>query len=346
MADGSACERRNPAGLPRVCGIVPAADNNEPLFGRPHPLSLVSLVLALLIEQARPLNYRQIVFGPLCRLADALDSLFNAGERRHGILAWLLGVGGLVVFVGVIYAIFLAVNPLFAVAWNVVILYLTMGFRQFSHYYTDIQLALRMGDLPRARQLLAEWRGSSADGLSSGDVARLAIEEALEGSHRHVFGVLLWFVLLPGPCGAVLYRASAVLAEHWGRNAPNGEAGAFTGFARQAFAIIDWLPVRATAAAFAVVGDFEDAVYCWRTQADKWPGDGLGIVLASGAGALGVRLGMPVVESGEVADRAELGTGDEADVEFMQSAVGLVWRSVVLWVVLLLLLGLASLVGS
>jgi adenosylcobinamide-phosphate synthase len=72
----------------------------------------------------------------------------------------------------------------------------------------------------------------------------------------------------------------------------------------------------------------------------------LGIILASGAGALGVRLGMPVVESGEVADRAELGTGDEADVDFMQSAVGLVWRAIVLWVVLLLLLGLASLVGG
>jgi cobalamin biosynthesis protein CobD/CbiB len=240
----------------------------------------------------------------------------------------------------------LFLNPLFALAWNVLILYLTMGFRQFSHYYTDIQLALRMEDLPRARQLLAEWRGRSADGLSSSDVARLAIEEALASSHRHVFGVLLWFVLLPGPCGAVLYRAAAVFAEHWGARDEDPVAAEFGSFAQQAFAMIDWLPLRATASAFAVVGDFEDAVYCWRTQAGNWPDNGLGIVLASGAGALGVRLGMPVVESGEVADRAELGTGDDADVDFMQSAVGLVWRAVVLWVLLLLLLGLASLVGG
>ena len=46
----------------------------------------------------------------------------------------------------------------------------------------------------------------------------------------------------------------------------------------------------------------------------------------SGAGALGVQLGRPVMESGEVTDRSELGLGDPADVDFMQSAVGLVWR--------------------
>ena len=307
-------------------------------------MSLVSLVIALLIEQARPLAYRQFVFGPVSRLADMLDGWFNTGDRKHGVIAWLVGVGGLTLLAGVVYAILFALNPLLAVAFNVLALYLTMGFRQFSHYYTDIQLALRIGDVVRARQLLAEWRGRSSEGLTSSDVARLAIEEALGASHRHVFGVLLWFVLLPGPCGAVLYRASAVFAEHW--RGDSSENDAFRGFAQQAFAAIDWLPLRATAAAFAVVGDFEDAVYCWRTQAGNWPDSGLGIVLASGAGALGVRLGMPVVESGEIADRAELGTGDEADVDFMQSAVGLVWRAIVLWLLLLLLLGLASLVGG
>lgn len=309
-------------------------------------MSLVSLVLALLIEQARPLRYRQFVFEPVSRLADTLDGLLNAGERRHGLIAWLIGVGGLTALAGLVFALIYTLNPLLALAWNVLVLYLTMGFRQFSHYYTDIQLALRMQDLPRARQLLGEWRGRSADGLSSGDVARLAIEEALASSHRHVFGVLLWFVLLPGPCGAVLYRAAAIFASHWRSGQGEADTGDFGRFAEQAFTFVDWLPLRATAAAFAVVGDFEDAVYCWRTQAGNWPDDEMGIVLASGAGALGVRLGMPVVESGEFADRAELGTGEDADVDFMQSAVGLVWRAVVLWLLLLLLLGLASLVGA
>ena len=84
---------------------------------------------------------------------------------------------------------------------------------------------------------------------------------------------------------------------------------------------------------------------CWRTQPAQWPDRDLGIILAAGAGALGVQLGRPVVDGVEVSDRAELGLGDPADVDFMQSAVGLVWRATVLWMLLLFLLGLATLVG-
>jgi cobalamin biosynthesis protein CobD/CbiB len=67
-------------------------------------------------------------------------------------------------------------------------------------------------------------------------------------------------------------------------------------------------------------------------------------VLASGAGAVGVRLGSPISQGGLPLDRPELGIGDEADMDFMQSALGLVWRALVFWIVLLLLLGLATLV--
>lgn len=311
-------------------------------------MALFSLIAVLLIEQIRPLPYRQIVFAPLSRFAHLLEGLFNAGERKHGLIAWLIAVGGLVFVAGAVYAALYALNPLLAWLWNVLVLYMTMGFRQFSHYYTDIQLALRMDDLPHARQLLAEWRGRPADDFSSSDIARLAIEEALSASHRHVFGVLVCFVVLPGPCGAVLYRAAAFFAEVWGKLGDD-DAGRFGKFSQQAFAVVDWLPSRLTAFGFAIVGNFEDAIYCWRTQAAKWPdsfGSGIGIVLASGGGALGVRLGMPVVEAGEIADRGEMGTGDDADVDFMQSAVGLVWRALLLWLLLLLLLGFASLVGA
>lgn len=307
-------------------------------------MSLLSLIAVFLIEQLQPLNYRRAVADPLGVWADFIESRFNAGGYRHGIAAWCLAVLLPVLVVGALYGLLYYVSPILAWALNVGALYLTMGFRQFSHHYTEIQLALRLGDLQRARELFAEWQGRSAYDLGSEDIARLSIEGALAASHRHVFAVLLWFVILPGPCGAVLYRMAAVVHERWNKlNA--AEENDFSIFARQVFGIIDWLPLRATAAAFAIVGDFEDAVYCWRTQPAQWPDRELGIVLASGAGALGVQLGRPVIDGGEVSDRAELGLGDPADVDFMQSAVGLVWRATILWILLLFLLGLASLVG-
>jgi len=103
------------------------------------------------------------------------------------------------------------------------------------------------------------------------------------------------------------------------------------------FAALDWLPSRLTAAAFAIVGDFENAVYCWRTQAATWPDRALGIVLSSGAGAIGVRLGQPIVVGGKPLDRPPLGLGDPADVGHMDSLVGLVWRALVMWLLVMLL---------
>ncbi|MFT3850997.1 MAG: CobD/CbiB family protein [Propionivibrio sp.] len=310
-------------------------------------MAFLALIAVLLIEQVRPLLYRRVVLEPLGRVAGVLEGVFDAGEHRYGMLAWLVGIGGLLLVAGAVHAALAALNPLLAWLWNVAVLYLTLGFRQFSHHFTNIQFALRMDDLPRARKVLGEWRDASAKGLSASEIARLSIEEALAASHRHVFAVLLCFILL-GPCGAVLYRAAAFLADTWGRR-EEAEAGSFGVFARQAFVVIDWLPARATAAVFAIVGNFEDAIYCWRNQVGRWAssawGGAAGIVLASGAGALGVRLGVPV-SSAEASDAAEIGVGETADVDFMQSAVGLVWRALLLWLSLMLLMTFAGLVGG
>jgi adenosylcobinamide-phosphate synthase len=96
--------------------------------------------------------------------------------------------------------------------------------------------------------------------------------------------------------------------------------------------------VRVTAASFAVVGDFEDTVYCWRTQAGAWPDPDAGVVLAAGAGALGVRLGMPLTTIDGVEVRPELGVGETADAPFLDGVVGLLWRALVVWLFLLVLL--------
>ncbi len=305
---------------------------------------VISLIVVLLLEQVRPLSGRKAVAEPLARYAGFFEGYFNDGQERHGMIAWLLAVLPATIACAAVYLALMAVNPLLGFVWNVAILYLALGFRQFSHYYTDIHLALRMGETERARALLGEWRGRSADGLNATEIARLAMEEALVAAHRHVFAVVVWFVLLPGPAGALMYRLAYYFSRHWGAR-HDAEFGAFGRFAGRAFAVIDWLPVRITAAAFAIVGDFEDAVYCWRTQAARWPDEAAGILLASGAGALGVRLGLPIVESGEVLVRPELGLGEEADADFMQSGIGLVWRTLVLCLLLLVLLGIASWAG-
>ncbi len=303
-------------------------------------MTLLAIVAALVLEQLRPLAERRALFSPLNRYASFLESQFNDGQRRHGAVAWSILVSVPVLALAIAHWWLAGAYPPVALVLDVGVLYLTVGFRQFSHFFTDIHLALRMGEIDRARQLLAVWRGRAGDRLSSGEVARLAIEEALVASHRHVFAPLFWFTLL-GPAGAMLYRLALFLARHWG-DRTDPEHGAFGAFALSAFAALDWVPLRITAAAFAIVGDFEDAVFCWRSQAHRWPDEGSGILLSSGGGALGVRLGMPVAGEGEPDDRPELGLGDDADADFMQSTIGLLWRSLVLGLLMLALLWVAS----
>jgi adenosylcobinamide-phosphate synthase len=300
-------------------------------------MSVLAIVAALLLEQWRPLAERKNVAAALGGVAASLEHSFNGGERGHGAVAWLVIVLPLVAATILLHALLFAASPLLALLLNVAVLYLTLGFRQFSHHFTQIQLAVKAGDLERARAELEAWRGPSGVVRTPEEVIRLTIEQALLASHRHVFGVLLWFVILPGPSGAVLYRLAAYFAERW------KGLGAFGEFAQRAFHLLEWPAVRLTAASFAVVGDFEDAVYCWRTQARSWADADVGVVLAAGAGAMGVRLGMPVQEAEGVQPRPELGLGEGADGPFLDSTVGLVWRALVVWVFALIVIGVARL---
>ena len=300
-------------------------------------MSVFAIIAALVIEQWRPLGERKALQGTLAAWASWLEQAFNGGERRHGMVAWMVAVLPPVVLAAVVHAVLYSVHGLLALLFNVAMLYLTLGFRQFSHNFTDIQLAIKAGDVDRARSLLDNWRGASGVVRTREEVIRLSIEEALLASHRHVFGVLLWYLLLPGPSGAVLYRLAAYFAYRW------KDLRGFGDFAQRAFYVLDWPAVRLTAAAFAVVGDFEDAVYCWRTQAHTWGEPNAGVVLAAGAGAMGVRLGMAVQEVDGMAPRPELGVGEPAEGPFLDSAVGLLWRAVVVWVFVLALVTVARL---
>ena len=248
-------------------------------------MTLLAIIVALFIEQYRSLPAKRWVAAPLTRWFSLLDRQFNDGQYRHGVIAWLIGVALPVFIVAIVYLVFYSMHIFTALALAVTALYLTMGFRQFSHHFTDVQQALRSGELDRARHLLAEWRGRSGDRLSSGEVARLSIENALIASYRMVFAPLVWFFIL-GPAGPVLYRLALFADDYWQVHGED-ESFRFSEFSRQALWLIDWLPLRITAIAFAVTGDFEDAVFCWRTQASAWSNSEEGILLASGGGALG-----------------------------------------------------------
>jgi adenosylcobinamide-phosphate synthase len=313
-------------------------------------MTFLSILCALLIEQLQPLRADNPIYSEIKALAARMEGWFNAGHARHGQRGWVLMMLMLMVPTAIVYWLCVKISPLAALAWNIVIVYLTLGFRHYSHYFSSIQLALNSGDDATARTLLAEWTKQDTVGMEVDEISRIAVEKALITSHRNVFGVFFWFLMPLGPACAVMYRVAEYLARAW--NEPNHMRNEeFGDFAARAFYYIDWIPARLTAVAFAIVGNFEDAIYAWRNFADRWQDEALGIILSAGGGAMGYRLGTPIENATNVlpADAATVDSigieaeslpGEEPTVRALQSTVGLVWRALLLWMMLLLLLSI------
>jgi adenosylcobinamide-phosphate synthase len=305
-------------------------------------MSFFSVLMALLLEQVRPVGYDNPVHAVMRSWARAAGRHLDTGELAPAWLAWAAAVLLPAVLAAMVHAWLAHLSLVLALAWMVAVLYLTLGFRQFSHHFTAIRQALDAGDELAARQQLAQWLRIDVVDLPRNELLRHVIQHSVISAHRHVFGVLLafyvcWFLGL-GPAGAVAYRMADYVAGRWRRSEGSHPHSVLGQVAEQAWRVVDYLPARATALAFAIVGNFEEAVAAWRGEAERHGPAGDGVVLAATAGAINVRLHVRAPD--ELVDID--GGRAEPQMAHLASAVGLVWRSVVLWMLFLLLATLAG----
>lgn len=303
----------------------------------------LSLLCAFLLEQVRPHAHPNVAMRALAGVADRVARHFNAGQPGHGVLGWLVVMVPLCVGVIAVELILCAVSGVLGWVWSTLVLYFCVSFRQVSQPFSTIAQALKQQDVDAARRHLMQWSGAPQAELDQRDVARLTIEAGFRAAHRHVFAPMLMAAVF-GPAGAVLHLGALLLRQRWHEAAPP-ELAHFGAFAQRAYGWIDLVPSRLTAAGFAIAGNFEDAFYCWRNQAVRWPDRNEGTLLASGAGAVGVRLGGPLRHITHIEERPELGMGEEPDADALESALGLVWRAGVIWMIVVLIVGVARLTG-
>ena len=325
-------------------------------------MGFLSLLFALVIEQVRP-------FTGISRLRtwgggwiDWVLKNFDAGGSGQGMLCWCIAAlvpAGCVIVIHWALALWLGLFSAFV--WNVAVLYATLGFRQFSHYFTEIRTALEMGDDETARRVLQSWTGPLPLALTRAEIIRRLVVQSVLSAHRHVFGVFTWYsigsLLGLGPAGAVVYRIGASIRS---RAVVSVEAGVHVSPAVQEFAgrlwwFLDWLPVRMTAMGFAFVGSFEESIDLWRRWEIIKPGDNDALLLAATSGAIGIQLNEPagvvlaapsLEPLGGQVEPGEAGDGHKSpQIGHLAAVVGLVWRTVVMWLVLLALMTLARLLG-
>lgn len=168
-------------------------------------------------------------------------------------------------------------------------------------------------------------------------------------ARRRWFGVLFWFLLL-GPLGAMLYRLSARGTQHTAQQSLSEWQAAHY---RRLLAILDWPVAYLMAAALALVSNFDAVAGAWR----HWyqirrghPFDFSTGFLDAAALAATLRtqretsLDAKDEEDGprEPAASVAGSTADPAIRPVMQAAMTLIWRSLTAWLAVIALFVLAG----
>ncbi|WP_426117357.1 adenosylcobinamide-phosphate synthase CbiB [Massilia sp. PWRC2] len=296
-------------------------------------LMLTGVLLDVLLGEAR--RWHPLVgFGHWARW---LERQLNrgAGTRASGALAWLLAVAPPTVLA----TLLVHCAPALWCNWlaQAALLYLCLGLRSLRDHNLPIAAALARGDMPEARRLTARIVSRDTRSASDTALARASTESLLENGNDAVFATLFWFIVAGAP-GAVLFRAANTLDAMWGYRSARYLRFGFT--AARLDDAFNLLPARLTACSYVLMARGmparQHAWRCWRLQAPLWDSPNAGPVMASGAGALGIVLGGAAIYDGAIEHRPQLGYGVPASGADITRAWQLVARTTVLWLLVAL----------
>lgn len=303
-------------------------------------LTSVSLLLAVLLDKllGEPSCWHPLVgFGNLVRLTEAAlyPTDYGTKSSRQIRLRGVLGIALLLVPFSLLAAL-LAWLPHIGWLNSILLLYLSIGATSLSQHARAVVNALNSDDLPLARQRVGMIVSRETSTLTEHDVARATIESVLENGSDAVFAAVFWFLLLGAP-GAVLYRLANTLDAMWGYK---NERYLHFGWAAARFDdVMNYIPARLTALTYIALGNIRVGWRCWRKQARAWYSPNAGPVMAAGAGALGVTLGGAARYHGSLKQRPTLGFGRIPGAHDISRAIRLVDRGLWLWVALTLARG-------
>ncbi len=261
---------------------------------------LLAVGIDLLLGDPRGWPHPVRWIGWLIGRLEALLYGVTRWERFNGVLLAMLVIGltGAAAFFGLSLAA--RISPWAHLALSVIVLYWSLSIRDLYDHARQVYSALRADDLPGARAAVSLIVGRDTESLNEAGVVRAAVESVAENT---VDGVLapLFFAVLFGPAGAMMYKAASTLDSMVGYKNEKyqhfGWASARLDDAANYFPARLSAPLMAAGALMTGNRPIHALRVCLRDRKNH-ASPNSGIPEAAMAGALGVCLGGPLFRNG------------------------------------------------
>lgn len=218
---------------------------------------------------------------------------------------------------------------LLALIFGVVVLLYSLGPHDLEAEVEACADALDRDDQDSARLYASNLTGGEPPAEPAA-FTRAVVESTLVETNERLFGILFWFVLL-GPAGAILYRLTLLLKETAGDDGTGfGEA------AERLHHILAWPAARLCALGYALSGSFVGGIDHWRDRATRWHDPNEDILVTVGMGSLHLPGGP---------ERATEEEPERSGPEPIRETLALVRRAVLVWLTVLALMTLAGWAG-
>jgi len=285
-------------------------------------MTLILILLAIAVEHYAGVTENLRRFGWLEEYIRWLENRlarYPLWNGPAGVVITLAGpLAGVLLAGWGLTALFYPLGLLFSLA---VLLY-SLGPGYLNRELNGYLDALQNDDEARVEILARQFSYTGAAVPDEQDI----IEGILIQSNEKLFGVLFWFVIL-GPFGAMVYRLTGVLREK-----RDDIHGGYADSIRDLHDLLNWPAARLLALGNALSGSMVDAIEGWREVESQSLAVNEAVIRNSGIGALNYRAAVTEEDDTAADDRGY----------WIASVQGLLNRTLVIW---LTVLGLMTIAG-
>lgn len=289
----------------------------------PHPVRWMGS-LAIWIESP----FRRMIHPP--RLAGILAAITVISAS--GLCAWAaIRIGAWI-------------HPILGDLAGLLIIYWGLATRDLLDHCRAVFSELIRPDMVAARKKVGMICGRDTDSLDEQEITRATVESASENLVDGVFAPL-FFVVLGGPAGLMMYKAVSTLDSTFGYK--NARYMEFGWASARLDDIVAYFPARLSGpvialAAFLAGLDGTGALKIFLRDRLRHPSPNAGHSEAAFAGALNIRLGGPAMYGGELSMKPDIGDPIEPmDPEKITQANRLVLLSSSIFLIMVLVASIA-----